>query len=381
MRNKLALIIALASFAVVTALGVGLAGADPLPNSAAATRSAHPRPPAPSLAAALRPARTESTTTATAWSTLEDPDCESPADTSEAPEAPRPTPNRPPAPAPAPTPAAGPKPPDGGVKQGAGDRRQRRRAAAASPTTTGPRRRRRRQRHGGGVTRPERDRRRRPARGRRRRRRLASSTPAAPRPPPTRRRRSRPSARRRSASPTSSSTPSRSRPSCCRSTRPAAPSTGSPGRCSPRSTKSRPRFGTNLNVSSAGAVGWMQFLPSSWETYGLDANGDGRKDPYNPVDAICAAAHYLKVAGGDQDLYKAIFAYNHADWYVQEVLALRPRLRQAADRPGRLADRADRGRPLPGRRRRPLRRRHLGPRGAEALRRRGSATTTATPPK
>ncbi|MBS1880805.1 MAG: lytic murein transglycosylase [Actinobacteria bacterium] len=79
-------------------------------------------------------------------------------------------------------------------------------------------------------------------------------------------------------------------------------------------------FGTNLNVSSAGAVGWMQFLPSSWEMYGLDANGDGRKDPYNPVDAICAAAHYLKLAGGDHDLYKAIFAYNHADWYVQEVL-------------------------------------------------------------
>ncbi|MEX2105846.1 MAG: lytic murein transglycosylase [Solirubrobacterales bacterium] len=79
-------------------------------------------------------------------------------------------------------------------------------------------------------------------------------------------------------------------------------------------------FGTNLNVSSAGAVGWMQFLPSSWEAYGLDANGDGRKDPYNPVDAICAAAHYLKIAGGAKDLYSAIFAYNHADWYVQEVL-------------------------------------------------------------
>jgi hypothetical protein len=79
-------------------------------------------------------------------------------------------------------------------------------------------------------------------------------------------------------------------------------------------------FGTNLNVSSAGAVGWMQFLPSSWETYGLDANGDGRKDPYNPVDAICAAAHYLKVAGGQKDLYSAILAYNHADWYAQEVL-------------------------------------------------------------
>jgi hypothetical protein len=79
-------------------------------------------------------------------------------------------------------------------------------------------------------------------------------------------------------------------------------------------------FGTNLNVSSAGAVGWMQFLPASWEQFGLDANGDGRKDPYNPVDAICAAAHYLKLAGGDKDLYQAIFAYNHADWYVQEVL-------------------------------------------------------------
>ncbi len=79
-------------------------------------------------------------------------------------------------------------------------------------------------------------------------------------------------------------------------------------------------FGTNLNVSSAGAVGWMQFLPASWEQFGLDANGDGKKDPYNPVDAICAAAHYLKLAGGNKDLYQAIFAYNHADWYVQEVL-------------------------------------------------------------
>jgi hypothetical protein len=79
-------------------------------------------------------------------------------------------------------------------------------------------------------------------------------------------------------------------------------------------------FGTNLNISSAGAVGWMQFLPSSWEAFGVDANGDGRKDPYNPVDAICAAANYLKIAGAHDDLYQAIFAYNHADWYVQEVL-------------------------------------------------------------
>jgi hypothetical protein len=79
-------------------------------------------------------------------------------------------------------------------------------------------------------------------------------------------------------------------------------------------------YGRNLNVSSAGAMGWMQFIPSSWKLYGVDANSDGKKDPYNPVDAIFAAARYLKAAGADQDLAKAIFAYNHADWYVQSVL-------------------------------------------------------------
>jgi hypothetical protein len=84
-------------------------------------------------------------------------------------------------------------------------------------------------------------------------------------------------------------------------------------------------YGRNLNVSSAGAVGWMQFLPSSWRTYGVDANRDGHKDPYNPVDAIFAAGRYLKAAGGDRSLRRAIFAYNHADWYVDSVL-MRARL-------------------------------------------------------
>ena len=84
-------------------------------------------------------------------------------------------------------------------------------------------------------------------------------------------------------------------------------------------------YGRNLNVSSAGAMGWMQFIPSSWKSFGVDANGDGKKDPYNPVDAIFAAARYLKAAGADQDLRKAIFAYNHADWYVDSVL-MRARL-------------------------------------------------------
>src|SRR5215212_2137929 len=84
-------------------------------------------------------------------------------------------------------------------------------------------------------------------------------------------------------------------------------------------------YGRNLNVSSAGALGWMQFMPSTWKMYGVDANKDGRKDPYNPVDAIFAAARYLKAAGYEQDVRRAIFAYNHADWYVDSVL-LRARL-------------------------------------------------------
>jgi cell wall-associated NlpC family hydrolase len=80
-------------------------------------------------------------------------------------------------------------------------------------------------------------------------------------------------------------------------------------------------FGTNLNVSSAGAIGWMQFMPETWDGYGVDANGDGVADPYNPEDAIFAAASYLSASGMPADTYGAIFAYNHADWYVAEVLA------------------------------------------------------------
>ncbi len=84
-------------------------------------------------------------------------------------------------------------------------------------------------------------------------------------------------------------------------------------------------YGRNLNVSSAGALGWMQFMPATWKAYGVDANHDGRKDPFNPVDSIFAAARYLKAAGAEDDLRKAIFAYNHADWYVESVL-MRARL-------------------------------------------------------
>jgi hypothetical protein len=81
-------------------------------------------------------------------------------------------------------------------------------------------------------------------------------------------------------------------------------------------------FGRNLNVSSAGAIGWMQFMPDTWERYGVDGDRDGHKDPYNPTDAIAAAANYLAASGAQRDLRGAIFAYNHAAWYVQEVLSL-----------------------------------------------------------
>ncbi len=80
-------------------------------------------------------------------------------------------------------------------------------------------------------------------------------------------------------------------------------------------------FGTNVNTSYAGAMGWMQFMPGTWDAYGVDANGDRKKDPYNPVDAICAAANYLSASGYAEDPGTAIFAYNRAHWYVDDILS------------------------------------------------------------
>jgi murein DD-endopeptidase MepM/ murein hydrolase activator NlpD len=79
-------------------------------------------------------------------------------------------------------------------------------------------------------------------------------------------------------------------------------------------------YGRNLSVSSANAVGWMQFLPATWAQYGVDATGSGVKDPDNPADAIFAAARYLHAAGASTNLRGAIFNYNHANWYVESVL-------------------------------------------------------------
>ncbi len=79
-------------------------------------------------------------------------------------------------------------------------------------------------------------------------------------------------------------------------------------------------YGTDLSVSTAGAVGWMQFMPTTWLQYGVDALNAGYADPYNPVDAIFAAARYLRAAGAATDLRAAILAYNHSDEYAESVL-------------------------------------------------------------
>jgi hypothetical protein len=79
-------------------------------------------------------------------------------------------------------------------------------------------------------------------------------------------------------------------------------------------------FGSNMGPSTAGAVGHMQFLPSTWSQYGVDADGDGEADPSHPADAIYSAANYLKASGAPGDWRRALFAYNHATWYVEDVL-------------------------------------------------------------
>ncbi|GGQ06235.1 hypothetical protein BKA00_003347 [Actinomadura coerulea] len=83
--------------------------------------------------------------------------------------------------------------------------------------------------------------------------------------------------------------------------------------------------GRNAGRSSAGALGPMQFLPSTWKAYGVDGDRDGKADIMNPYDAIPGAAKYLCANGagrGGRQLYRAVWQYNHADWYVQKVLNL-----------------------------------------------------------
>jgi hypothetical protein len=79
-------------------------------------------------------------------------------------------------------------------------------------------------------------------------------------------------------------------------------------------------FGRNMGPSSAGAIGWTQFMPDTWRRFGVDADGDGRADPMTADDAITSAARYLSYLGAPADWHRALLGYNHAEWYVTEVL-------------------------------------------------------------
>jgi hypothetical protein len=72
-------------------------------------------------------------------------------------------------------------------------------------------------------------------------------------------------------------------------------------------------------VNAAGAGGPAQFLAATWRTYGVDGNGDGVADRWNPADAIFSMAAYMRAAGAPGDYRRALFSYNHARWYVEEV--------------------------------------------------------------
>jgi hypothetical protein len=315
MRTKSALILAIASFLLVAALGAAFAGAEPVSEgsvAAPATTTTVPSLQAPACANGLDD-------DGDGLVDELDPDCETPADTNEAPSptAPSEEGQAIPNPQPAPEPAPAPQSDKGGVKQGSG-------IVGSSPAEDGVTRNEGLDNPSGGsrngaVTAPS-------ANG-------GGDQPA-------------PDGSDGGSQYSTGGTPTTANPTTTIAPFGPAPigvpnfvidsfeippfllpiyqacgtEYGIPWEVLASINKIESGFGTNLNVSSAGAVGWMQFLPSSWEAFGLDANGDGRKDPYNPVDAICAAAHYLKLAGGNDDLYQAIFAYNHADWYVQEVL-------------------------------------------------------------
>jgi membrane-bound lytic murein transglycosylase B len=83
--------------------------------------------------------------------------------------------------------------------------------------------------------------------------------------------------------------------------------------------------------SSAGAIGPMQFLPQTWTTYGIDADGDGLADPSNLDDALAGAARLLCADGiTNPETYElAIWHYNHSWEYVRAVTARATELHQS----------------------------------------------------
>ena len=91
----------------------------------------------------------------------------------------------------------------------------------------------------------------------------------------------------------------------------------------------------------------MQFMPRTWDTYGVDGDGDGDRHLYDVEDAIHSRRELPPRPGAPRDWRAAIFAYNHADWYVAQVLRAAEALRRARGRDGRpvRAGRPPRARP------------------------------------
>jgi membrane-bound lytic murein transglycosylase B len=85
-------------------------------------------------------------------------------------------------------------------------------------------------------------------------------------------------------------------------------------------------FGRVRSSSTAGAQGPMQFLPATWQAYGLGG------DVHDPHDAILGAANYLRANGAPRDLERALLAYNHSPLYVDAVLRYARRMRADVDR-------------------------------------------------
>ncbi|MFB7630596.1 NlpC/P60 family protein [Streptomyces sp. NPDC056149] len=90
-------------------------------------------------------------------------------------------------------------------------------------------------------------------------------------------------------------------------------------------------------VSTAGAVGPMQFMPSTFQAYAHPVPPGGRRPPtpWDPVDAVHAASRMLCANGArhDKDLQAAVFAYNHSHTYVSAVLTTAHRYTALAPTP------------------------------------------------
>ena len=91
----------------------------------------------------------------------------------------------------------------------------------------------------------------------------------------------------------------------------------------------------SIKGSYAGAFGYGQFIPSSFNTYAADGNGDGIRKPYDWSDVFASVGNYLAKNGypvnnpSDQEkVYQSVFAYNHADNYVKAVLELRDEIKK-----------------------------------------------------